>query len=105
MHAQEIMTKEVVAVSPDTPTPQIAQQLLEHKISAVPVIDSAGMVIGMVSEGDLIGRSDADREERRDWWLSLIAEGEALHPDYLATLRRPELTAHDVMSAPVVQNH
>ncbi len=103
MHAQEIMTKDVVAVSPDTPTPQIAQRLLEHKISAVPVIDSSGMVIGMVSEGDLIGRSDADREERRDWWLSLIAEGEALHPDFLATLRRPELTARDVMSAPVVR--
>jgi CBS domain-containing protein len=66
MHAQEIMTKDVVTVSPDTPTPQIAQRLLEHKISAVPVIDSSGMVIGMVSEGDLIGRSGADREERRD---------------------------------------
>jgi len=103
MQAQEIMTKDVVTVSPDTPTSHAAQRLLQHKISAVPVIDSSGMVIGMISEGDLIGRSDADREERRDWWLSLIAEGEALHPDSLATLRRPELTARDVMSAPVVR--
>jgi CBS domain-containing protein len=103
MQAHEIMTTDVVAVSSDTPTPEIARRLLEHKISAAPVIDSSGMVVGMVSEGDLIGRSDADREERRDWWLSLIAEGEALHPDFLATLRRPELTARDVMSAPVVR--
>lgn len=102
MQAQEIMTKDVVTVSPDTPTSQVAQRLLEYKISAVPVIDSSGIVIGMVSEGDLIGRSDVDREERRDWWLSLVAEGEALHPDFLATLRRPKLTAGDVMSAPVV---
>ncbi len=102
MHAQEIMTKDVVTVSPDTPTPEIARRLLEHKVSAAPIVDSSGMVIGMVSEGDLIGRSDADREERRDWWLSLIAEGEALNPDFLATLRRPELTARDVMTAPVV---
>lgn len=102
MQAQEIMTKDVVTVSPDTPTSQVAQRLLEHKISAVPVIDSSGIVIGMVSEGDLIGRSEVDREERRDWWLSLIAEGEALHPDFLATLRRPKLTAGDVMSAPIV---
>ncbi len=102
MQAHEIMTKDVVTVSPDTPTSQIAQRLLEHKISAVPVIDSSGIVIGMVSEGDLIGRSDVDREGRRDWWLSLLAEGEALHPDFLASLRHPKLTAGDVMSAPVV---
>ncbi len=102
MQAHEIMTTDVVTLSSDTPTPEIARRLLEHKVSAAPVVDSSGMVIGMVSEGDLIGRSDADREQRRDWWLSLIAEGEALHPDFLATLRRPELTARDVMSAPVV---
>jgi CBS domain-containing protein len=102
MQAQDIMTKDVVTVSLDTPTSQVAQRLLEHKISAVPVTGSSGIVIGMVSEGDLIGRSDADRQERRDWWLSLIAEGEALHPDFLATLHRPELTAGDVMSAPIV---
>ncbi len=103
MQAHEIMTTDVVSVSPGTPTPEIAQRLLEHKISAVPVIDSSGMVIGMVSEGDLIGRSDADRKERRDWWLALFAEGGALHPDFLETLRRPERTARDVMSAPVVR--
>ena len=102
MQAQDIMTTEVVTVSPDTPTSQVAQRLLDHKISAAPVIDSSGMVIGMVSEGDLVGRSDADREARRDWWLALIAEGEALHPDFLATLRRPELTARDVMATPVI---
>src|SRR5215471_12661427 len=102
MQAQEIMTTDVVTVLPDTPTSQIAQRLLEHKISAVPVIDRSGALVGMVSEGDLIGRNDAEREERRDWWLSLIAEGEALHPDFLATLHHPDLTARDVMSAPVV---
>ena len=102
MQAQEIMTKDVVTVSPDTNTSQIARQLLEHQISAVPVTDSSGIVIGMVSEGDLIGRSGVDRDERRDWWLTLLAEGETLSPDFLASLRRPKLTAGDVMSVPVV---
>jgi hypothetical protein len=82
MLAHQIMTTDVVAVLSDTPTSEIARRLLDHKISAVPVIDSSEMVIGMVSEEDLIGRNDSDREERRDWWLSLIAEGEALHPDF-----------------------
>src|SRR5580700_11166988 len=82
MQAHEFMTKEPVTVSPDTPTPEIARLLLAHKISAAPVLDDAGTPIGMVSEGDLLGRGDADREARRDWWLMLLAEGEALHPDF-----------------------
>ena len=103
MKANEIMTREVVSVSPETPTPEIAAALLQHGISAVPVVDGSGMVIGMVSEGDLIGRNDAEREARCDWWLALIAEGEELHPDFLASLKQKSLTARDVMSAPVVR--
>jgi CBS domain-containing protein len=103
MQAREFMTKDPVTVSPDTPTPKIAKLLLAHGISAVPVVDGEGTPIGMVSEGDLLGRAEADREARRDWWLTLLAEGEALHPDFLATLRNPQLTAREVMSAPVVR--
>jgi CBS domain-containing protein len=103
MQAREFMTKDLVTVSPNTPTPQIAKLLLAHGISAAPVVDGEGAPIGMVSEGDLLGRAEADREARRDWWLTLLAEGEALHPDFLATLRNPQLTAREVMSAPVVR--
>jgi CBS domain-containing protein len=103
MQAHEFMTKDPVTVSPDTPMPEIARLLLAHRISAAPVVDAEGVPIGMVSEGDLLGRGEADREARRDWWLMLLAEGEALHPDFLATLRHPQLTARDVMSAPVVR--
>jgi CBS domain-containing protein len=102
MQASEIMTKDVVTVSPDTPVCEIAQRLLAHGISAVPVVDEAGAPIGMVSEGDLIGRSEAEREARRDWWLSLLAEGESLHADFIASLKRPQRKAREIMSAPVV---
>jgi CBS domain-containing protein len=56
----------------------------------------------MVSEGDLIGRNEAEREARRDWWLTFLAEGEMLNRDFLASLRRPERVARHVMSAPVI---
>jgi CBS domain-containing protein len=101
--ARDLMTSEVVSVSPDTPLRDIAGLLLAHQISAVPVVDAAGTVVGMVSEGDLIGRSEAEREARRDWWLALLAEGQALSADFLAALRDAERTARDVMSAPVVR--
>jgi len=102
MLARDLMTKNVVAVAPDTPVQEIARLLLEHCISAAPVVDATGTAIGMISEGDLIGRNGADREARRDWWLALLAEGEELNQDFLNTLRKPQRAARDVMTAPVI---
>ncbi len=102
MKASDVMTSTVVAAGPDTPVREIARLLLEKGISAVPVVDGGGAPLGMVSEGDLIGRSDAAREARRDWWLALLAEGEALSDEFLAHAGSKERTARDIMSAPLV---
>ena len=55
MQAREFMTKDLVTVSPDTSTPEIAKLLLAHGISAAPVVSGEGTPIGMVSEGALLG--------------------------------------------------
>jgi len=102
MQAKELMTTDVVAVGADTPVNEIARLLLAHGISAVPVLDAAGEPIGMVSEGDLIGRDERARDARRDWWLSLLAEGEALNREFLESIHPAETTARHIMAAPVV---
>ncbi len=102
MKARDVMTTEVVSVVPDTPTQTIARVLLDHAISAVPVVDAGGAPIGMVSEGDLIGRNGADRDARRDWWLAMLAEGEYLSPQFLEQLKAPKHIAREIMAAPVV---
>jgi CBS domain-containing protein len=100
--AKDLMTTPVASVGPDTPRSKIAALLLEKGISAVPVVDQGGVPIGIVSEGDLIGRNDAQRAARRDWWLDLLAQGETLNQDFLASLHAPERNARELMSAPVV---
>jgi len=102
MKARDVMTTTVVSVRLDTPTREVAKLLSDKGISAVPVLDTAGAPVGMISEGDLIGRDEAAREARRDWWLTLLAEGEELSRDFLATLHAPERTARDVMVSPVI---
>jgi CBS domain-containing protein len=102
MKARDVMTSAVTSVGPDTPIREVAKILRNNGISAVPVVGEAGAPIGMISEGDLIGRDEADREARRDWWLNLIAEGEMLNADFLASLRPLERRARDLMTAPVV---
>ncbi|MDZ5650438.1 CBS domain-containing protein [Nitrospirillum sp. BR 11828] len=103
MRAHDVMTENVLTVTPDTPVSRIAALLLERGVSAAPVVDSHGGVIGMVSEGDLIDREEAGaaHEARRDWWLALVAEGEQL-PAYWAAVQKRERTARDVMAAPVI---
>jgi CBS domain-containing protein len=102
MNAGEIMTTNVVTVRPDTPARSIARVLFKNKISAVPVVDEGGSLIGMVSEGDLMPRNETDRDARRDWWLRLLAEGEELDPEFVQHVEQTDRTAQQVMTSPVV---
>ncbi|MBI5050169.1 MAG: CBS domain-containing protein [Nitrospirae bacterium] len=56
LKAKDIMTADVVTVTPDTTVEELARLLIEHKISGVPVVDGAGNLIGIVTENDLISR-------------------------------------------------
>ncbi len=100
--ARDLMTTEVVSVGPDMPAREIAGVLAEHRISGVPVVDSTGAPIGMVSEGDLVTRDEADRVMRRDWWLTLLAEGEAAVGELMDALAPVGRTARDIMSTPII---
>ena len=64
MNAAEIMTKRVITVRPDTSVGEIADLLLDHKVSAVPVIDNDRQVVGIVSEGDLPGQAPSGSPAR-----------------------------------------
>ena len=93
MQARDVMTKAVVTVTPETQIGKIATLLLEERISGVPVVDETGSVVGMVTEGDLLKSNAPDREKRREWWLTLLAEGEDLSKDFLSTIRNNHRTA------------
>jgi CBS domain-containing protein len=100
--ARDVMTPRVICVTADTPTPDIARLLLDNRISAVPVVDRDGVPIGMVSEGDILGRGEDDRISRTDWWLALLAGRQPLDDTFQARLTAQDRTAQDVMAAPLV---
>ena len=97
--ANDVMTTEVITVSPETPVPDVARLLHERGISGVPVVDTDGKVIGIVSEGDLIGHAGTIGEQRRSWWLRLLTGEDALARDYAKTHAR---SVRDVMTARVI---
>lgn len=94
MQAIDIMTTKVVSVGPDAEVRDIAQLLLKHRISAVPVVDGEHRVIGIVSEGDLMRRVKDDSDQGHSWWLSLFAGGKDAG-DYVKSHGRK---AHEVMT-------
>jgi CBS domain-containing protein len=97
--AGAIMTKDVVSVLVGTSVRDVAILLLEKRISAIPVLAANLQLVGMVSEGDLIGRSDADRVARRDWWLTLLKDAQPQTETFAALAARP---VEQVMRAPVL---
>lgn len=101
LRAADVMTTEVATVTPQTPIDAVARLLLDRAISAVPVIDADGEPLGMVSEGDLLGRDPQDRLARRDWWLDLLADRKG-RPARLASVSAAHGTAGDVMASPVI---
>jgi CBS domain-containing protein len=102
MNASQIMTRKVVTVSPSATAREVARCLADHHISAVPVVDDGGAVLGIVSEGDLMSGTALDRDERGAWWLEVLAEGERLAPEFLDYVRSGGKLARDLMVRPVI---
>lgn len=99
MRAKDIMTTDVTTITPDTAVADIAQVLMDNHISGVPVVDAAGAVIGMVSEGDLLQQAGLGGAPRRSWWLRLASTPEQDAKDFVKSHGR---SAADIMTTDVV---
>jgi len=72
MRAHQIMTRSVVTVTPDTTIVDAANLMLQRHVSGLPVVDAAGKLVGIVSEGDFIRRSEIGTGRKRGRWLRFI---------------------------------
>jgi CBS domain-containing protein len=78
MRAHQIMTRPVYSVLPEATIAEAANIMLQRHISGLPVVDAAGHLVGIVSEGDFIRRSEIGTQRKRSRWLKfLLGAGEA----------------------------
>jgi CBS domain-containing protein len=76
MNATDLMTREIVTVAPETPLADAIRLMLEHRVSGLPVVDGAGRLVGLVTEGDLLHRAETGTDTVRLGWLqALLARG------------------------------
>jgi CBS domain-containing protein len=83
MRAQDIMTQYVISVAPDDTIEQALRKMLDERISGLPVIDKAGRLIGMVTEGDFLRRTETQTERRRPRWLEMLLGPGRIAADYV----------------------
>jgi len=96
--AMDVMTTPVVTVDLETPVPEIARRLVQRRISAMPVVDTEGRLVGIVSEGDLMRRPESGGAPHPSWWLALLAEPETQAREYVKAHGEH---ARDVMTSAV----
>src|SRR5215475_10391924 len=72
MRAHQIMTRSVISVTPDTTIVEAANLMLQRHVSGLPVVDAKGKLVGVVSEGDFIRRSEIGTQCKRGRWLRFI---------------------------------
>lgn len=98
MHAADIMTSPVITVGPETKIAEAARLMLQHGISGLPVVDGEGALVGIVTEGDLVRRSEIGTDRHRARWVELLIGPGRLARDYVDAHAR---TVGEIMTAEV----
>ncbi len=83
MKAKDVMTEHVITVAPDASIVEALQAMLQNKISGLPVVDKGGHLVGIVTEGDFLRRSETGTERRRPRWVEFVLGPGTIARDYV----------------------
>lgn len=99
MKARDVMVAPVITVKPYSSVRDVAKLFVDRRISAAPVVDDQGKLVGIVSEGDLLHRTEAGTMKHRSALLRFLTAGETLATEYIKAHARK---VGDVMTKTVV---
>lgn len=101
MNAIDVMVRDVVTVRPETDVAEAIKLLIEHDVSALPVVDEEGELVGVLSEADLVHRVEIGTEKHRPWWLEAVAGASTLAQEFAKSHGRKvgEVMTTNVVSA------
>jgi CBS domain-containing protein len=82
MRVKDVMTTNVICISAEEPVLKAARLMLQNRISGLPVIDKDGELIGIVTEGDFLRRSELGTQRQRPKWLEFVVGPGRLAQEY-----------------------
>jgi CBS-domain-containing membrane protein len=99
MRAKDIMTEDCVCIGVKESVYDAAEVLLSARVSAAPVVNAKGEVVGIVSEADLVRRAEIDTATHKNWLSRLMDTGASAAHDFVAAQTR---RVSDVMTRKVI---
>lgn len=97
MLAKNIMTRDVITVSPAASVKALAKMLVQNQISGAPVVDKKGKILGVVSEADIVAKKG--KEVKAIMSKKVIAVTEDTSVEDIAEL----MTTHKIQRVPVMR--
>jgi len=85
MKVKDVMTRKVLSIEPDVSVLHAVRSMLQNKISGLPVVDANGTLVGIVTEGDFLRRTETTTERRRPRWLEFLVGPGRLADEYVHT--------------------
>ena len=85
MKAADIMTPRVITTTTEASITEAIRLMLQNRISGLPVVDAAGNLVGIVTEGDFLRRAEDSTEKRRAHWLEFVLGPGKLAGEYVRT--------------------
>jgi CBS domain-containing protein len=85
MMASDLMTKDVMTVLPETSLADAARMMLARHVSGLPVVNAKGELVGMLTEGDLLRRTELGTDGGQPSWVKTFLMPSALASDYVRT--------------------
>jgi len=82
MQTGQIMTQNVITVTPATAVADAAKTMLDNHISGLPVVEN-GRLVGIVTEGDFLRRAELGTERKRPNWLQFVLGSGREAADYV----------------------
>jgi CBS domain-containing protein len=96
MQVRDVMTRNVISVRANQSVLQAAELMLQNRISGLPVVDAAGALIGIVTEGDFLRRGEIGTQRQRPKWLEFLVGPGRLAAEYVHSAGR---TIEEVMTS------
>lgn len=99
MKAHQIMTRNVITVSPDASINDAAKLMIDHRVSGLPVVDVEGSLVGMVTERDFLRRQEVGTGRQRPRWLEFLRGPGRQAVDFVREAGR---RVHEIMTREVI---
>jgi CBS domain-containing protein len=95
MQAIDVMSRDLVTVSPSDTVQDAARVMLKSKVSGLPVVDDKGALVGIVSEGDLLHRVENDTDRLHSLLRQMFTPAAHLKSEFVKSTGR---VVKDVMT-------